>query len=281
MKNPIIYFLMFMIFALTPALAQVKKASTDLTPYVGYRYDNIKWTVKDGASFQWKNLSSINYGFNGMSTFKDRYLLRYDIGLANILGGHLNDNRYLIPGTPATSSSFKGWGMAFRPNIGLGYKFKPTRLFNLEPQLGFSYDLIYINNNKNSGPFSSVKNTIQWYGPWLGLDAIYKIKRFTLDLGAFYYLAFYKNSGNWKVTAAPVKNTMSQHGTGQGFTCRLGGSYEIVKSMSVGANADILWRQVRNGHDSRTFDSLPAVKEKLTKVKWTSVTGNLTFTKSF
>jgi len=280
MNNRLLLLLSCTYFMMFPLLA-AKKATTDVTPFLGYRHDNLKWTINNGANFQWKNLNFIDYGVRGKTTLKDRYIIKYDLGLSNLLSGHLNDNQYLIPGGASTSSSFKGWGLAFRPNLGFGYKFKPNRWFNISPQLGYSYDLIYINNNKRTGPFTSVKDTIQWQGPWTGFDATAKIRRWSVNFGAFYHVAFYRNTGNWKVPPVATKNTFHQHGTGQGVSGRLGFGYEVAKSLTLGAETDVNWRRVNSGRDSRTFTTGVTTKSKLKSANWNSYDTRVILTKTF
>jgi len=280
MNKRILLLMVCMSFAASPLFA-ARTVSTDTTPYLGYRNDNLKWTIQDGSSFQWKNLNFIEYGINNQTAFKDRYILRYDLGLANLVSGSFTDNQYLIPGAASTSSSLKGWGMAFRPNLGLGYKFKPKRWFNIIPQVGYSYDLLYLNNSHKAGPFSSIKDTIQWHGPWTGFDANIKVRRWSFNLGAFYHLAFYRNNGNWKVSPVTTNNTFSQSGTGQGVKGRIGFGYEMIRTITLGAEANIDWKQVTSGNDTRNFVSGVTTKRKIKKVNMNSYGSRLTLTKTF
>lgn len=286
MKNRFLLFLTCISFITSP-LCAANTVTTDVTPFLGYRHDNLKWTTNTGSSFKWKNLSFIEYGLKNKTTFRDRYVINYDLGLANLLSGRLQDNQYLIPNGPSTSSSIKGWGLGVSPNIGLGYKFKPNKWLNISPQVGYSYDLLYIKDNRHTGPFSSVKDTVQWQGPWTGFDAKVKMRRWSLNLGAFYHLGFYRGNGNGKISPVrgsipqvTAKNTFSQKGTGQGAKGRIGVGYEIVKSLALGAEADMDWRTLSNGNDKRTLNGV-TTKDKLKKVNWDSYATRVTLTKTF
>ena len=72
-----------------------KNVATELTPVVGYRQDNIKWTTSSRASGEWKNLKFIDYGIKGKTTLKDRYVIIYDITVANLINGSFQDQNYL------------------------------------------------------------------------------------------------------------------------------------------------------------------------------------------
>lgn len=265
-----------------PCIA-TKNVATELTPVVGYRQDSLKWTLNSNTFGQWKSLKFIDYGVKGKTTLKDRYVINYDITLANLVNGTYHDNRYLNPALTSNTSAEKTWSLAFRPNLGLGYKFKPTRYFNITPQLGFIYDLLYLKTKTSAtGPISAFKDTIQWYGPWLGLDTTTKLtQRWTMTAGAAYQLAFYNNSGNWEIPPSQTQNTMHQHGTGQSVSGRVRIAYEVVKSVSLGGEADVAWKWLHNGHDSRNFAGTTTVKSKLTKVTMRSFGGRLTLTKAF
>jgi hypothetical protein len=249
---------------------------------VGYRQDSLKWTLKNKASGQWKSIKFIEYGIKAKAVIKDRYVFNFDIMVGNLIGGTYHDNKYLNPFVTSKMSAVKASSLAFRPNIGVGYKFKPTRYFSIVPQLGFIYDLLYLKTKTvNTGPFSTFKDTVQWYGPWIGIDTTTKLtQRWTLDLGGNYGLAFYNNSGNWHFPQSQVQNTMHQHATGQMVSGRVRLQYEVVKSVSVGGEADMAWKWVHSGHDSRKLLNTQT-KTKLSKVTASTWGGRLVLTKAF
>jgi len=265
------------------ACAAVKNIVTDATPVVGYRHDSINWTTNSGVSGQWKNLQFIEYGVKAKTTIKDRYVISYDITLANLISGSFQSNRYLNPPQTVNSSAVKVWSIAFRPNLGLGYKFKPTRYFNIIPQIGFVYDLLYLQTHKSaSGPISAFKDTIQWYGPWFGVDTTTKLsRRWTMNLGANYQIALYNASGNWELPPSHTQNTLRQNGTGQGVSGYLRIQYEVVKSVSLGGEGSLGWQGLNSGHDSRTFANGTVLKSKLTKLTDKTFGARLVLTKSF
>lgn len=260
-----------------------KNVVTELTPVVGYRQDNIKWTISNGASGQWKSPKFVDYGIKGKTTFKDRYVLSYDVTVANLVSGTFQDRNYLNLNQTSNTVAEKVWSLAVRPNLGIGYKFKPARYFHLIPQLGFVYDLIYLKTNTSrAGPISAFKNTIQWYGPWFGFDTTTKItRRWTMNIGAAYQIAFYNATGNWEIPPSQTQNTMSQNGTGQAVFGRFRIQYEVVKSVSLGGEADMGWKSLKNGSDSRTFANGTTLKSKLKKVTSDTWGARLVLTKSF
>lgn len=280
MKKCLLIYLSFLFLSSSHA---VKNVQTELTPVVGYRQDNVKWKLKNGASGQWKSPKFIDYGIKGKTTLKDRYVINYDITLANLINSSFHDSYYLNPAQTSNTAAQKVWSLAFRPNLAFGYKFKPTHYFSIIPQLGFIYDLLYLKTKtNNTGSISSFKDTIQWYGPWIGLDTSTKLaRRWTLTAGAAYQLAFYNNSGNWELPPSQKQNKMNQHATGQGVSGRMRVNYEVVKSVSLGAEADIAWQWARSGHDKRNFAEGPTIKSKLSKVNAGSFGGRLTLTKGF
>lgn len=261
----------------------VKNIANAITPVVGYRGDSIKWKTKKGDSGQWKNLSFIDYGVKGTTTLKDRYVLSYELTLANLVSGTYQDKHYLNPAETSSTSAKQFWSVAFRPNLGLGYKFKPARYFHFIPQVGFVYDLFYLQTStSSSGPISAFKDTIQWYGPWFGFDSVIKItQRWTMNIAGAYQIAFYNASGNWEIPPSSSHNNLRQSGTGQGASGRIRLQYEVVKSVSLGAEANMGWQGLNSGNDKRSFADGPTIKSKLTNVTSKTFGGRLVLTKSF
>ncbi len=94
-----------------------KKISMDITPFIGYRQDDVKWKTRSGtlpsgvtqpaSTLQWKNLQGIQYGLKTETTLRDRYKLNLDLGFANLLNGTMTDSNYLAAagsGNPAQNS---------------------------------------------------------------------------------------------------------------------------------------------------------------------------------
>ena len=284
MKKCLFLSALWVCLLLTSTGFAVKNVATELSPVVGYRQDSVKWNTKSGDSGQWKNLKFIEYGGKGKTTLKDAYVINYDITLANLVNGNFHDNHYLNPLQTSNTSAEKFSSLAFRPNLGVGYKFKLAKYFNIIPQIGFVYDLLYIKTKtSNTGPISAFKNTIQWYGPWFGFDTTTKLaQRWTMNLSAAYQIAFYNGSGNWEIPPSQGQNTMNQSGTtGHGITGRFRLQYEVVKSVSLGGEADIAWKTVKNGNDSRSFADGTSIKSILSKVTSSSFGARAVLTKAF
>lgn len=263
-----------------------QKISFDATPEVGYRQDNVQWKTKTGNSEKWKKLQGIDYGIKTVTTFKDRYKMYVDLGFANFFKGTMTDMNYLAApgsGNPSTNK-LNGTGFAFRPNIAFGFNMKPFKFLDLIPQLGFIYDRLHLTGKKTANnPLTSLSNTLQWYGPYLGLDSKTKLgQRWTMTTSGSLNLSFYKGSGNWQYTGNTANNTMSQHAHGFGLTGKLGVQYLIVKTVTLGCEGDIHWNHLtNNGKDTRQFTNGTSVKSKLKNVNWTSFAGRLTLTKMF
>ncbi|MBA3813210.1 MAG: hypothetical protein H0X26_01765 [Alphaproteobacteria bacterium] len=260
-----------------------KNVAVEVTPAVGYRQDSLKWTANDKSSGQWKNIKFIEYGAKAKAVIKDRYVFNFDVMVGNLIGGSFQDNNYLNPLLASSVPAQKGSSLSFRPNFGIGYKFKPKRCFALVSQLGFFYELLYLKTKKvNSGPFSELKDTVQWFGPWIGLDTTTKLtQRLTLDLGGAYQLAFYRNSATWNTPFIQTQNRTNQKATGQGVAGRVRLQYEVVKSVSLGGEADIAWKWTNSGHSTRKFADTPTVKNTLTKVTARTWGARLVLTKAF
>lgn len=284
MKKCLLFSLLWFIFFCSSIGCATKNIATELTPVVGYRQDSIKWTLKNGDSGQWKSLKFIEYGAKGKTTLQDAYVISYGVTLANLVNGTYHDTHYLNPLQISNTAAEKFSSLAFRPNLEVGYKVKITKYFNIIPQVGFIYDLLYIKTKKNNtGSVSEFKNTLQWYGPSFGCDTTTQIaQRLTMNLGATYQIAFYKASGNWEIPPSQRNNTMNQSATGgHGFAGRFRLQYEVVKSVSLGGEADIAWKKVKNGNDSRSFADGTDIKSKLSKVTSSSFGARAVLTKAF
>lgn len=284
MKNRLCFALFWFVFFYSSMGFAVKNIATELTPVVGYRQDSIKWKLKNGDSGQWKNLKFVDYGVKGKTTFKDEYVISYGVTLANLVNGTFKDNHYLNPFQTSNTGAEKFSSLAFRPNLEVGYKVNITKYFNITPQVGFNYDLLYIKTKtNNTGPISEFKNTLQWYGPSFGFDTTTQIaQRLTMNVSAAYQIAFYKASGSWKIPSSQQNNTMNQSATaGQSFSGRFRLQYEVVKSVSLGGEADIAWKTVNSGNDSRSFAEGGTVKSKLSSVRSRSFGARAVLTKAF
>lgn len=277
--------LVSMCFVTSPLFAQKKKVMFDLTPVAGYRQDNIKWTTKNGSWQRWKNLQFIDYGLQTQTTLKDRYKIKLDLLFANVLSGNVSDAGYLAaPGSAdPLRNSLGAKGFAFRPNIAFGFNMKPLKCLDLIPQIGYAYDLLKLSGKESGGKaLNSLNNTIQWHGPWLGLDSKTKLsQRWSMNAAASINLAFYNTSGNWKFKNNAANNSMKQNGTGYGLTGQIGCKYLVVKSLSIGAEGDMHWNHISNGHDTRNFSNGTKNSTKSLKVNWTSFAGRVTLTKTF
>jgi len=277
--------LLSLYFVTSPLLAQTQKVAFALTPVAGYRQDNIKWTTQTGSWQQWKSLQFIDYGLKTETTFKNRYKIKLDLLFANVLSGTMSDNRYLAApgsGDPLRNSlGAKGW--AFRPNIAFGFNTKPLKCLDLTPQIGYAYDRLKLSTKASGGKaLNSLDNTIQWHGPYLGLDSKIKLsQRWSMNAAASINLAFYNTNGDWKFKNNAANNSMKQTGTGYGLTGQIGCKYLVVKSVSIGAEGDMHWNRVTNGKDTRNFSNGTTLKTKSLKVNWTSFAGRVTVTKTF
>ncbi len=283
------YFLSFLLFSLflTPAFLQAakKKVEVDATPFVGYRQDNLEWKTSTGNTEKWKNLQGIEYGIKSQTTLKDRYKIYLDFYFANFLSGTMTDLNYLAAsgsGNPS-KNSINGKGFAFRPNIAFGFNMKPLKCLDLIPVIGYAYDYLNLTKNKNAtSALSSLSNTLQWNSPYIGINSKTRFnKRLSMTAGAAFNLAFYQGSGHWRFQNNGTKNTMSQGGNGIGLMGQVGLNYLLVKSVAVGAEADIRWDRVNQGHDRRHFANGTTAKSKLNNVNWTTFATRLTLTKTF
>lgn len=262
-----------------------KKVEFSLTPYGGYRQDQIRWKTSTGDSQKWKNLRGIEYGLKSEVTLIDRYKIYLDFGFANLFNGTMTDSNYLAApgsGNPA-NNNLKGSGFIFEPNLAFGFNMKPSKSFDLIPMIGISYDLIKLSGKKSStNPLTSLSNKLNFYGPYVGAKAKLKLgKKLTMDAGAAFKLAFYNGSGNWKFTGDATSNTMSQSGHGYGLRGSFGLSYLLVKSITLGAEAAVEWNRISNGNDKRKFAGGTTTKSKLKSLNWTTLSGRVTLAKSF
>lgn len=297
MRNRLIMtFVILCLVSSFPLQARRQIVTFDLTPLVGYRQDNVRWRTKSGTvspgvtlpvgKFRWRNINGIEYGFNTRTTIRDRYIMDVDFEFANFLGGTMKDTDYLAApgsGNPIQNSMKLNNGFAFSPNLAFGIKLKPSRAFDLTPLIGIDYNRLRLTGKKNAGsPLTSLTNTLQSYGPYLGFDSKTKFtKRISMNFGAAISLAYYNGRGNWRFQQNTSNNTMRQTGSGFGLRGQIGLKYMLFQSITVGGEADINWNRILRGNDTRRFSNDGGGKVHLNNVNWTSFSGRLTLTKSF
>ncbi len=292
MRNRLILVSMVLCLASPIPLEAKKKISMDITPFIGYRQDDVKWKTRSGtlpsgvtqpaSTLQWKNLQGIQYGLKTETTLRDRYKLNLDLGFANLLNGTMTDSNYLAAagsGNPA-QNSINGKGFAFRPNIAFGFNLKPRKSIDLIPQIGFVYDHLKLRGSGNA--LNSLSNTLQFSSPYIGIDSKARFnRRWSMTASAAFNLAFYQGTGHWTFKQNQTNNAMKQGGNGLGLKGQIGLKYMIVPSVSVGGEADINWNRVNNGHDTRHFANGARLRTRLNNLNWTSFAGRVTLTKSF
>ena len=279
-----------------PLHAKKKVVAFDLIPFAGYRQDNVKWKTKTGTvspginlpsgTVKWNSLSGIEYGVNTRTTLRDRYIMDADLGFANCLGGTMKDSNYLAApgsGNPTRNSMNLNNGFAFSPNLAFGINTKPSRSFDLIPLIGIDYNYLNLTGKKNAtAPLTSLSNTLQFYGPYVGFDSKTKFnRRWSMNAGAAFSLAYYHGRGHWKFQQNRSDNTMSQSGNGVGLRGQIGLKYMLAQSVTLGGEADINWNRIHNGHDTRRFSDDGGGKVNLSHVNWTSFSGRITLTKAF
>lgn len=261
-----------------------KKVEYSGKPFIGYRQDQFKWNTKTGASQKWKNLRGIEYGVKNQIIFLGKYTIDVDFGFANLFNGSMTDNRYLAApgGVNPTRNSSKGTAFIFEPNIAFGFKAKPLKCLELMPMVGMSYDLVKISENKKSGnPLTSISNTLNFYGPYVGANALIKLgKKVVIDTGLAYKIAFYNGKGNWKFANNTTTNTMTQSGNGHGVKAKFGVHVQAAKSVMIGLESAFEWNRISSASDTRKFSNGATSKTK-SNVKWTTISGRLVVTKSF
>ncbi len=282
MFNRLICLSFLSVLLFTSTVEAKQKVQVSMTPYAGYRQDQIRWKTSTSDSQKWKNLRGIEYGAKTEITLKDRYIIDVDLGFANLFNGNMTDTNYLKP-APGDSSKMKGSGFIFEPNLAFGFNTKPSKKVDLIPLIGMSYDLIKLSGNKSSSnPLTSLSNTLNFYGPYVGVKTKMKLGKFIIDGGASFKLAFYNGKGNWKFSGDTNNSTMKQNGRGYGIKGNLGVKYCVVKSVTLGAEAAAEWNKITNGNDTRNFSGIAgSTKSKLKNLNWTTLSGRVVVEKSF
>ncbi|HUX78455.1 MAG TPA: hypothetical protein VMW10_01720 [Alphaproteobacteria bacterium] len=286
MLNRLVLTSIFLCLASSSPLFAKKKVAFDATPFAGYRQDNVRWTTQYGDTLKWKNLEGIGYGVATKTTLRDRYFMNADIGFANFFSGSMNDSNYLaapMSGNPANNSMSVNNAFAFRPNLAFGMKIKTLKWLDIMPMIGIDYNRLKVSGKANAATaLSSLSNTLQFYGPYVGFDSKTKFtRRWSMNAGAAFRYAFYHGSGNWKFQRNLTNNTMRQAGNGFGIQGQIGLKYLLVPTVSIGGEADVNWNRVKNGHDTRHYANNVKNKTNLNNLNWTTLAGRVTLTKSF
>lgn len=277
---------------------------------IGYRHDDLDWSIRadpnpstgyPGAdplsTLQWKDLQILNLSLRAKIVFDGIYL-RGEADWGKIFDGKSHDSDFEGISSPfefSRSTSDANKGEVFDFSGGIGYQFQLfCDDFKIAPLVGYSLHeqhLRFFNTCQDHFFFRSPLGGFEevteyrgldrpgvhsnyracWYGPWLGLDAIYRMCQYTFLGSVEYHWARYHGTGHWNLRmdssrAKPgdviFTDDFRQKSNAQGVIGRLGVTYDPTNCWALGIRVSYLYFKGDEGTDRTSLYVVPGNEDK-------------------
>lgn len=219
------------------AFLQSGPIETDLSFAVGYRCDNLHWTVTSApvsdimTEEKWKNLQILELGGKLETCIYKHLYLRAEGDYGWILAGNKTfdlDEIVGISGDEWLKASTRGDVYDVSGGVGYLSSFYSNQ-FQLTPIVGYSYsvqhfrdsdykDVIHLLNLFEDATSSS---TYQWFGPWAGLCFGYLHKFFKTSFEYQFHLSMYRGTIHDNLIDTDEETQKKNCTYGNEFTLRL------------------------------------------------------------
>ncbi|MBF0284767.1 MAG: hypothetical protein HQL51_09940 [Magnetococcales bacterium] len=294
-----------------PGLPQITLAMNDSSSDIalGYRQDNLKWTIAGNAAgngpnilseLDWTNLEIQQVEARTRLTFTNDLYLRGGLSLGRIVKGQNRDSDYdgadHAQEWSRSENSAKD-GQVWDASLGFGYVILRDKGFlgdsRLMPLVGYSYHEqdLRIRDGKQTvsgvstrdgsvapalGPIAGLDSsyTAQWRGPWMGLDyASHLPEKWDLFASYEFHWAAYEGDANWNLRtdlAHPVSFHQSADATGHLLEVGLARELEGKWSLNaVGRVQD--WSTLEGVHRQNNANGT-FVESRFNGAEWDSYT---------
>jgi hypothetical protein len=272
-----------------PATGMAAEKSGGFSVIAGPRLDNLDWNIAGDSSGGNPNVLS-ELTWSGLETFGVRadytttlhrfvYVHGY-LGWGWIYDGENQDSDYKYDDRTfefSRSNNGADNGDVFDASAGVGLKGKIALgpgVLEAAPLIGYSYhaqDLTMTNGYQTVycgyydehcftstpplGSFPGLDSTYgaSWYGPWTGIEASYKVGRFTAGVSFEYHLADYHATADWNLRDDFEHPTSFEHiADGYGYIAGAGIEYAIDRQWSFVLDLDYQRWKAEDGID-RTY----------------------------
>jgi Protochlamydia outer membrane protein len=259
---------------------------------VGYRRDNLKWTIAGPngfpnilSSLDWKGLGICQIVGTARVVTQNHIYARAKADYGVIVSGKNIDSDYLGNDRTFEISRTKndaGKGEVYDLTAGVGYQFSFfCDSLKIAPLVGYSHNeqhLRQYHGNQvigfvfSGGRFPGLHSNYRakWQGPWIGVDASYDIDcSWNLYGSLEYHWAHYHGTGHWNLNTAFIRDFKQTSQDASGGLVTIGATYLICDGWTLGIELNYIAMKVHHGRDRVYFD-FGTFGSKLNSVKWHS-----------
>lgn len=213
---------------------------------LGYRYDHFRWSIAGPdkvpnilSEIEWEYLGILEASAFGWNSFPCGLYYRWNTSYGAVVSGEVVDSDYL--GDDRTflfskSKSRANIGNTFDAAAGAGWQFSFCNDGLLVAAVaGWAFDLQDMHlikgrivfdgiNPANVGPLPNLhsKYEARWYGPWVGVDAVWQACPEWVFNGSFeYHHVRYRGTGDWNLRT-DFDGSFHHASRGHGILGRLG-----------------------------------------------------------
>ncbi|HHP7236386.1 MAG TPA: hypothetical protein ACFCUC_17275 [Desulfobacterales bacterium] len=195
----------------------------------GYRHDELDWNIAGNgvnvlSELTWEDLQSVAVGGTLQRRFGPGFRILGSVDYGFVFDGDNQDSDYAGDNRTlefSRSNNSADDGDLWDLSLGLGYDLALlTNRLTVSPLLGYSLHVQNLTITEGVqtvsefgfpvplGPFPGLDSSYdtQWYGPWLGLEAVYKsygtgdpAGGFEFSLGVQYHWADYEADATWNL----------------------------------------------------------------------------------
>ena len=277
---------------------------------VGYRVDNLKWSIAGGSNgpdimseLEWRDIQSAELNLQYKAVALHTIYLRGNADVAFVFDGQNQDSDYA--GNQRTleysrSLNTAEKGTLYDLSLGLGMQFSVLfNTFTLAPLLGYSFHSQHLTMTEGTqvvdtfsippriGSFPGLDSayTTHWYGPWIGLDfGCNVLGKLALEGYYEFHIVRYSANGHWNLRTDFLDDFIHKS-NGIGNVVFLKAQYALTDNLSVGISTRYQTWHARPGLD-RTYikteiaNKLSGIFEKITgrsetrlnSVNWHAIT---------
>ena len=289
----------------TTALSDVPGLTVEFAGEIGYRSDDLKWSIAGDTSgnnpnilseLTWENLGIVQLALKNKTIYRGVYFRGY-FQYGWIVSGKNQDSDYEEDNRNdefSRSNNSADNGSTRDLSAGIGYQFNFVNdSFGLTPLVGYSQHKQYLKMTDGNqtvtypggpplGPFGGLDSTYDtdWKGPWLGLDAVFRshtmagkeaavIDKFELGVGFEYHWTDYNAEADWNLRTDFAHPTSFEHyADGRGFVISAAWNIFFRNNWALTVNGSYQGWETDPGTDRTFFADGTTSETRLNIVEW-------------
>ena len=260
---------------------------------LGYRNDNIKWSVANdsvdiASELNW-NETGISQLLLGATVFLDKHwFLKGGFATGVVVSGNNRDSDYA--GSNRTQefsrSDSKSGGATWDYTIAFGPRLDRFELSNevtfyISPMIGYSYnqqDLTIFDGEQKipfSVPLTGLNNhyDARWMGPWFGFEILLVMyNQMSLVARTEIHSAEFSAQANWNLRNDFMHPVSFEHdATGAGLVNSISLFYNVSRNFLINSRLGYQTWNAQTGEELTYFSSGVVEKRELKRIEWDSM----------